>query len=62
MANDKENSFDQSHKLSKQHVEDAVSPYELTAVLNKGNIKYVLIGGYVLGYLTGSPRATSMLM
>ncbi len=58
MRNDTDNSFEQSHRLSLQQAEDAVSPYELTAILNEGGIKYVLIGGHVLGYLTGSPRAT----
>jgi predicted nucleotidyltransferase len=58
MRNDTENSFEQSHRLSQQHAADAVSPYELTAILEAGGIKYVLIGGHVLGYLTGSPRAT----
>ena len=58
MRNDTENSFEQSHRLSQQQADDAVSPYELTAILNEGGIKYVLIGGHVLGYLTGTPRAT----
>jgi autonomous glycyl radical cofactor GrcA len=58
MRNDTENSFEQSHRLSQQQTDDAVSPYEVTAILEEGGIKYVLIGGHVLGYLTGSPRAT----
>jgi hypothetical protein len=58
VRNDTENSFEQSHRLSQQQADDAVSPYELTAILNDGGIKYVLIGGHVLGYLTGAPRAT----
>jgi hypothetical protein len=58
MRDDTENSFEQSHRLSQQQVDDAVSPHELTAILDEGGIKYVLIGGHVLGYLTGAPRAT----
>jgi hypothetical protein len=58
MRDDTENSFEQSHRLSQQQVDDAVSPYELTAIFDEGGTRYVLIGGHVLGYLTGSPRAT----
>jgi len=58
MKSDKESSFERSHQLSLQHAADAVSPYELTAILSSHSISYVLIGGHVLGYLIGSPRAT----
>ena len=44
--------------MSKQQIDDAVSPYELTSILNKGNIEYILIEGHVLCYFTGSPKAT----
>jgi len=56
MAND--NTFELSHLLSQQQVDDAVSPFDVVALLNAGGIKYVLIGGHLLGHLTGSPRAT----
>src|SRR5262245_42444959 len=58
MKTDKEDSFARSHQLSKQHVEDAISPHDVAEVLNDLQVKYVLIGGHVLGYFTGSPRAT----
>ena len=58
MQHDKDSSFEKSHQLSRQQTEDAISPYELTAVRNNNSMRYVLIGGHVLGDLTGSPRAT----
>lgn len=56
MEVDRQNSLERSHQLSLQHVDDAVSPFELAAVLNSTGVKYVLIGGHALGYLTGFPR------
>jgi len=58
MANENDNTFELSHQLSRQQVEDAVSPFDVVALLNSDGIKYVLIGGHLLGHLTGSPRAT----
>ena len=58
MKTDREDSFERSYQLSKQHVDDAISPHEVAEVLNELKVKYVLIGGHVLGYFTGSPRAT----
>jgi len=58
MTNDNDNTFELSHQLSRQQVEDAVSPFDVVALLNSDGIKYVLIGGHLLGHLTGSPRAT----
>jgi hypothetical protein len=58
MQRDKDGSFDKSHQLSRQHVPDAVSPHEIATILNERGIRFVLIGGHLLGYLTGSPRAT----
>jgi len=58
MKIDEKSSLERSHQLSLQHVDDAVSPFELAAILNGNGIKYVLIGGHALSYLTGSPRAT----
>jgi len=55
---DEQDSFGRSHQLSRQQIDDAVSPHELTAVLSAAGVKYVLIGGHILGYFTGSPRAT----
>lgn len=50
--------LERSHQLSQQHVDDAVSPHELAIVLSQSGARYVLIGGHVLGYFTGTPRAT----
>jgi hypothetical protein len=52
------NSFERSHQLAQQHVEDAVSPHDLASVLTATGTQYVLIGGHAIGYFTGTPRAT----
>jgi hypothetical protein len=58
LKSDAENSLEQTHQLSRQQVEDAVSPHELALILAQHGIEYVLIGGHVLGYFSGIPRAT----
>jgi hypothetical protein len=40
------------------HMEYAVSPYEVIAVLNKAHVSFVLVGAYGLGGWTGKPRST----
>jgi hypothetical protein len=52
------NSFERSHQLAQQHIEDAVSPHDLARVLTRSGARYVLIGGHAIGYFTGTPRAT----
>lgn len=51
-------SLQRSYDLSRLHVSDAVSPYELAKILAEARAEYVLIGGHTLGYFTGTPRAT----
>lgn len=53
-------SLERSFRLSQQHVDDAVSPHDLASVLAENGARYVMIGGHVLGYFTGTPRARSM--
>ena len=58
MRSDDRKILEQSHRLSKQHVHDAVSPLDVVSVLNDGKVHFVLIGGHMLGFHTGTPRAT----
>ncbi|MEY4575892.1 MAG: hypothetical protein RL701_595 [Pseudomonadota bacterium] len=58
MTIDRDNSIERSHQLSQQQVADAVSPHALAGLLFQAGATYVMIGGHVLGYLTGNPRAT----
>jgi hypothetical protein len=58
MSSDTENSLERAHQLSKQQVDDAVSPHELALLFTDNGIEYVLIGGHILGYFSGTPRAT----
>jgi hypothetical protein len=58
MRSDPENSLERAHQLSKQQIEDAVSPHELALTFTESGIDYVLIGGHILGYFSGTPRAT----
>jgi hypothetical protein len=51
-------SLQRSYDLSRLHVSDAVSPHELAKILTEAKAEYVLIGGHILGYFTGTPRAT----
>lgn len=52
------NNLQESYELSTQHINDAVNPLEVAALFEKENITYVLIGGHILSYYTGSARAT----
>lgn len=47
-----------SYELSSQQVEDAVNPLEVAALFEKEHMSYVLIGGHMLSYYTGTARAT----
>ncbi len=47
-----------SFELSSQQVEDAVNPLEVAALFESQNVSYVLIGGHMLSYYTGTARAT----
>ena len=58
MKKDIENFLEQSHQLSRQAVADAVSPQEIVLILSKIGAKHVLVGGHMLSFYTGSPRAT----
>lgn len=47
-----------SFELSSQQVEDAVNPLEVAALFEKEQVSYVLIGGHMLSFYTGTARAT----
>ncbi|MFK8067340.1 MAG: hypothetical protein AB8D52_03765 [Gammaproteobacteria bacterium] len=47
-----------SYELSSQQIEDAVNPLEVAALFEKERVSYVLIGGHMLSYYTGTARAT----
>jgi hypothetical protein len=47
-----------SYELSSQQVTDAVNPLEVAAIFEKECVAYVLIGGHMLAYYTGTARAT----
>lgn len=47
-----------SYELSSQQVEDAVNPLEVAALFEKERVSYVLIGGHMLSFYTGTARAT----
>lgn len=47
-----------SFELSSQHIEDAVNPLEVAALFESNCVSYVLIGGHMLSYYTGTARAT----
>lgn len=47
-----------SFELSSQQVEDAVNPLEVAALFEKELVSYVLIGGHMLSFYTGTARAT----
>lgn len=58
MAKDTENLLEKSHQLSRQAVDDAVSPRDVVLQLTSVGANYVLIGGHMLSFYTGNPRAT----
>ena len=47
-----------SYELSSQQVEDAVNPLEIIALFEQEQLSYVLIGGHMLAFYTGTARAT----
>jgi hypothetical protein len=47
-----------SFELSSQQIDDAVNPLEVAALFESENVSYVLIGGHMLSYYTGTARAT----
>jgi len=47
-----------SYELSSQQVKDAVNPLEIAALFEKERVSYVLIGGHMLSFYTGTARAT----
>jgi len=47
-----------SFELSNQQIDDAVNPLEVAALFESKNVSYVLIGGHMLSYYTGTARAT----
>jgi hypothetical protein len=47
-----------SYELSRQQMEDVVNPLEVVALFEKENVSYVLIGGHMLSFYTGTARAT----
>lgn len=58
MRKDTENLLEKSHQLSRQAVDDAVSPRDVVLQLTRVGAKHVLIGGHMLSFYTGNPRAT----
>lgn len=56
--NERINNLQKSYELSSQQVEDAVNPLEVAALFEKEYVSYVLIGGHMLSYYTGTARAT----
>lgn len=52
------NNLQKSYELSSQQVVDAVNPLEVAAIFEKEKVSYVLIGGHMLSYYTGTARAT----
>lgn len=52
------NNLQKSFELSSQQVEDAVNPLEVAALFEKERVSYVLIGGHMLSFYTGTARAT----
>ncbi len=47
-----------SCELSRQQLEDAVNPLEVAALFEQERVSYVLIGGHMSSYYTGTARAT----
>ncbi len=47
-----------SFELSSQQVEDAVNPLEVAAIFEREKVSYVLIGGHMMSFYTGTARAT----
>jgi len=47
-----------SFELSKQQIDDVVDPLEVAALFESRQVSYVLIGGHMLSYYTGTARAT----
>lgn len=47
-----------SYELSNQQVSDAVNPLKIAALFEQANVSYGLIGGHMLSFFTGMPRAT----
>ena len=50
-----------SYELSNQQVGDAVNPLKIAALFEQADVSYGLIGGHMLSFFTGMPRATIML-
>ena len=48
-----------SYEVSSQQIDDVVNPLEVVALLESEKVSYVLIGGHMLSYYTGMPRATA---
>lgn len=47
-----------SFELSSQQIDDVVNPLEVAALFESEKVSYVLIGGHMLSYYTGTARAT----
>lgn len=47
-----------SYELSRLQIEDAVNPLEVAAIFEEERVSYVLIGGHMLSFYTGTARAT----
>ena len=47
-----------SYELSSRQIEDVVNPLEVAALFESEDVSYVLIGGHMLAYYTGTARAT----
>lgn len=47
-----------SFELSSQQIDDAVNPLEVAALFEREHVSYVLIGGHMLSFYTGTARAT----
>jgi len=47
-----------SYELSSQQIEDAVNPLEVAVIFDNEQVSYVLIGGHMLAFYTGTVRAT----
>lgn len=56
--NERIENLQKSYELSSQQVDDAVNPLEVAALFEREHVSYVLIGGHMLSFYTGTARAT----
>jgi hypothetical protein len=56
--NENIDNLQKSFELSSKQIDDAVNPLEVAALFEKEGFSYVLIGGHMLSFYTGTARAT----